>query len=120
MSRAFFRKKLPIPVLPTCESKPRRGISFKATRYGHLKSPEMSMPRSTETGATTALAHMLVRYVPKPLPTDQEVKSTFPMDSYVVTFRTVKIRFCQPSGFERPQVISGDKPPVTFSGARRN
>ena len=116
--QSIVEKRNTIPVLSNVRIEALGdGISFKATDMD-TEITEIVDAKITETGATTAPAHMLYDIVRK-LADGSEVEITFPDDKGQLSIASGRSKFALSTiGVEDFPVISGDKLPVNFSMAR--
>lgn len=116
--QSIVEKRNTIPVLSNVRIEALGdGISFKATDMD-TEITEITDAKITETGATTAPAHMLYDIVRK-LSDGSEVELTFPDDKGQLTIASGRSKFSLSTiGVEDFPVISGDKLPVNFTMAK--
>lgn len=116
--QSIVEKRNTIPVLSNVRIEAMGdGISFKATDMD-TEITEIVDAKISETGATTAPAHMLYDIVRK-LSDGSEVELTFPDDKGQLTIASGRSKFALSTiGVEDFPVISGDKLPVNFSMPR--
>ena len=116
--QSIVEKRNTIPVLSNVKIEAMEdGISFKATDMD-TEITEIVDAKVTETGATTAPAHMLYDIVRK-LSDGSDVEITFPDEKGQLTIASGRSKFALSTiGVEDFPVISGDKLPVNFSMAK--
>ncbi len=112
--QSIVEKRNTIPVLSNVRIEAMGdGISFKATDMD-TEITEIVDAKISETGATTAPAHMLYDIVRK-LSDGSEVEITFPDDKGQLTIASGRSKFALSTiGVEDFPVISGDKLPINF------
>ena len=113
--QSIVEKRNTIPVLSNVRIEALEdGISFKATDMD-TEITEIVDAKTTETGATTAPAHMLYDIVRK-LADGSEVELTFPDEKGQLTIASARSKFSLSTiGVEDFPVISGDKLPINFT-----
>ena len=113
--QSIVEKRNTIPVLSNVKIEAMEdGISFKATDMD-TEITEVVDAKTTETGATTAPAHMLYDIVRK-LSDGSDVEVVFPDEKGQLTIASGKSKFALSTiGVEDFPVISGDSLPVNFS-----
>ena len=116
--QSIVEKRNTIPVLSNVRIEAMGdGISFKATDMD-TEITEIVDAKISETGATTAPAHMLYDIVRK-LSDGSEVEITFPDDKGQLTIASGRSKFALSTiGVEDFPVISGDKLPINFNIGR--
>ena len=112
--QSIVEKRNTIPVLSNVRIEATEGdISFKATDMD-TEITEIADAKVTQTGATTAPAHMLYDIVRK-LSDGSDVEITFPDDKGQLTIASGRSKFSLSTiGVEDFPVISGDKLPINF------
>ena len=112
--QSIVEKRNTIPVLSNVKIEAMEdGISFKATDMD-TEITEVVDAKTSETGATTAPAHMLYDIVRK-LSDGSDVEITFPDEKGQLTIASGKSKFALSTiGVEDFPVISGDKLPTNF------
>lgn len=116
--QSIVEKRNTIPVLSNVKIEAMEdGISFKATDMD-TEITEVVDAKTTETGATTAPAHMLYDIVRK-LSDGSDVDIIFPDEKGQLSIASGKSKFALSTiGVEDFPVISGDRLPVNFSMAK--
>ena len=116
--QSIVEKRNTIPVLSNVKIEAMEdGISFKATDMD-TEITEVVDAKTSETGATTAPAHMLYDIVRK-LSDGSDVEITFPDEKGQLTIASGKSKFALSTiGVEDFPVISGDKLPTNFVMAK--
>ena len=116
--QSIVEKRNTIPVLSNVKIEAMEdGISFKATDMD-TEITEVVDAKTSETGATTAPAHMLYDIVRK-LSDGSDVEITFPDENGQLTIASGKSKFkLSTIGVEDFPVISGDKLPTNFVMAK--
>ena len=116
--QSIVEKRNTIPVLSNVKIEAMEdGISFKATDMD-TEITEVVDAKTSETGATTAPAHMLYDIVRK-LSDGTDVEITFPDEKGQLTIASGKSKFALSTiGVEDFPVISGDKLPTNFVMAK--
>lgn len=113
--QSIVEKRNTIPVLSNVRIEAVEGeINFKATDMD-TEITEIADAKVSQTGATTAPAHMLYDIVRK-LSDGSEVELTFPDDKGQLTIASGRSKFSLSCiGVEDFPVISGDKLPINFA-----
>ena len=116
--QSIVEKRNTLPVLSNVKIEAMEdGISFKATDMD-TEITEVVDAKTSETGATTAPAHMLYDIVRK-LSDGSDVEITFPDEKGQLTIASGKSKFALSTiGVEDFPVISGDKLPTNFVMAK--
>ena len=116
--QSIVEKRNTIPVLSNVKIEAMEdGISFKATDMD-TEITEVVDAKTSESGATTAPAHMLYDIVRK-LSDGSDVEITFPDEKGQLTIASGKSKFALSTiGVEDFPVISGDKLPTNFVMAK--
>lgn len=112
--QSIVEKRNTIPVLSNVRIEATEGdINFKATDMD-TEITEIADAKVSQTGATTAPAHMLYDIVRK-LSDGSDVEITFPDDKGQLTIASGRSKFSLSTiGVEDFPVISGDKLPINF------
>ncbi|MBP5614940.1 MAG: DNA polymerase III subunit beta [Alphaproteobacteria bacterium] len=118
--QSIVEKRNTIPVLSNVRLEALSdGISFKATDMD-TEITEITDAKISESGATTAPAHMLYDIVRK-LNDGAEVELTFPDEKGQLTIASGRSKFSLPTiAIEDFPIISGDKLPINFEMSKQD